>query len=234
MTSLCSCLYLSLSHYISVHFFFYQLFYATSLCFFFLCQSVAFLYQCLFVCLGSSFCFLSIYDFFVLVLVSLSLSLSLYVPLSVFFFYQLFYATSLRFIFLCHSVSVFVCLGSSFCFLSIYDFLVLVLVYLSLSLSLSVPISVFLFYPIFSLFRLICANGCICLSTHLFSLFLTSPVCSRPLLIFFCHFARLSTASFFTSRIRQLHPFFNSNFFLSVSSKILLPKRFPGVQDLVF
>ena len=171
MTSLCSCLYLSLSHYISVHFFFYQLFYATSLCFVFLCQSVAFLYQCLFVCLGSSFCFLSIYDFLVLVLVSLSLS---------------------------------------------------------------VPISVFLFYPIFSLFRLICANGCICLSTHLFSLFLTSPVCSRPLLIFFCHFARLSTASFFTSRIRQLHPFFNSNFFLSVSSKILLPKRFPGVQDLVF
>ena len=166
--------------------------------------------------------------------ISLSLSLSLYVPLSVFFFYQLFYATSLRFIFLCHSVSVFVCLGSSFCFLSIYDFLVLVLVYISLALSLSVPISVFLFYPIFSLFRLICANGCICLSTHLFSLFLTSPVCSRPLLIFFCHFARLSTASFFTSRIRQLHPFFNSNFFLSVSSKILLPKRFPGVQDLVF
>ena len=134
MTSLCSCLYLSLSHYISVHFFFYQLFYATSLCFFFLCQSVAFLYQCLFVCLGSSFCFLSIYDFFVLVLVSLSLSLSLCTSFSLFLLPTLLCNKSSFYLSVSFCISV--CLFGFIFLFSLYLWLPCARVSISLSLSL--------------------------------------------------------------------------------------------------
>ena len=186
-------------------------------------------------CLFEFICFFSIYLWLLCARVCISLSLSLHI--CPFFLLPTLLCNKSLFCLsvskCCLSVSVFVCLFGFIFLFSLYLWLLCARVSISLSLSLYLFQSFYFTQSshYFDLFVLMVVSA----SLRTYSLYFWLLQCALGLFLSFFVTLLVSPPLHFLLHVfANFIPFFNSNFFLSVSSKILLPKRFPGVQDLVF